>query len=84
MSTPEHEEQCSPKMQARLRIAAILITAGLIAAALSLWVRMPLALLIYMGLAAMLSALGMAVYLYSLVSLPDHKHNLNTPKTTPS
>jgi len=62
-------------MQARLRVAAMLISAGLIASALSLWVRMPLALLIFMGLAVMLSGVGIVIYLYSLVSLPDRKQN---------
>lgn len=71
MREPETEGNASPKLHGRLRMAAGFIAAGLVAAALSLCARLPIGLLASMGLAFALSGVGMAIYLYSIVSIPE-------------
>ena len=51
-----------------LRIAGILLILGLALTVVTLIWKAPLAFLLFAGVAALLTLLGIAVYLYSLVS----------------
>jgi hypothetical protein len=58
-------------MDDRLRVSGILIVLGLLVEALSLIRIHPLAFLAFMFVGGGLLVLGIAIYLYSLVSLPS-------------
>jgi len=58
-------------MERRLRVSGILITLGLLVEALSFIRVHPLAFLGFMFIGGGLLAIGIAVYLYSLVSVPS-------------
>lgn len=57
-------------MERRLRLSAILIAVGLLVEALSLVRIHPLAFLVFMFVGGGFFVVGIAVYLYSLVSVP--------------
>jgi hypothetical protein len=59
------------QMERRLRISGILIALGLLVEALSLMRVHPLAFLGFMFVGGGLLVIGIAVYLYSLVSVPS-------------
>lgn len=59
------------QMERRLRISGILITLGLFVEALSLIRVHPLAFLGFMFIGGGLLLMGIAIYLYSLVSVPS-------------
>lgn len=59
------------QMEHRLRISGILIALGLLVEALSLIRVHPLAFLGFMVIGGGLLLMGIAIYLYSLVSVPS-------------
>ena len=61
-------ETNSLKMTARLRIAGVLVFAGLLVEALTLTWNNPIAFVVFLGLGGLLMGLGILFYLLSLVS----------------
>ena len=57
-----------PEIARRLRIAGALIFLGLLIEALTLEWNSPMAFLVFLGLGGLLIGLGVAFYLFSLVS----------------
>jgi hypothetical protein len=65
------------KIERRLRFSGILVTAGLLIEAMCLlWAR-PLAFIVLVGLGGLFVTAGMALYLYSLVSIRE-SHPVST------
>jgi hypothetical protein len=56
-------------MQRRLRLGGVLIVLSLMVEVISLFWASPIAFLVFMFVGGLLLALGLAVYLYSLVSV---------------
>ena len=57
-------------INARLRLAGVLIVAGLLAQALTLLWNHPLSFVAYMVIGGLLVAIGIVVYLLTLMNLP--------------
>jgi hypothetical protein len=69
-------------IERRIRCAGILIAAGLITQLITLiWVH-PLAFMAFLLISCPLVAIGIVVYLYSLISLPSSQGHSENP--TPS
>ena len=59
----------------RLRIASVLVVLGLIIETFTLFWTHPLAFIAFIIFGCALMGLGMAIYLWSLVTIGDHANN---------